>query len=78
MVGLSIGIKYLEITTDPVELWAAPHSRARIEKDHFDKTFEPFYRTEQIFIRPTNQTMVKTSLIIYFISLSQLNYVIKM
>ena len=30
-LGLSIGIVNLEITTDPIELWASPNSRARIE-----------------------------------------------
>ena len=46
------------MTTDPVDLWAAPHSRARIEKDYFDENFEPFYRTVQIFIRPIDQESV--------------------
>lgn len=49
----------MEITTDPVELWAAPHSRARSEKDFFDNTFGPFYRTAQIFIKPvTDQNVI--------------------
>ncbi|XP_071519627.1 NPC intracellular cholesterol transporter 1-like [Panulirus ornatus] len=51
-VGLSLGIIFLQVTTDPVELWAAPHSRSRIEKEYFDKNFEPFYRTEMLIIRP--------------------------
>ncbi|KAK9885215.1 hypothetical protein WA026_010720 [Henosepilachna vigintioctopunctata] len=51
ITGLGHGIKYLEITTDPVELWASPVSRSRVEKEYFDKNFEPFYRTEQIIIR---------------------------
>lgn len=42
------GIRFLEITTDPVELWASPESRSRIEKDYFDEHFEPFYRTGQV------------------------------
>lgn len=42
------GIKYLKITTDPVELWAAPNSRSRIEREFFDSNFEPFYRIEQV------------------------------
>lgn len=42
------GIIYLKITTDPVELWAAPNSRSRVEKDFFDSKFEPFYRIEQV------------------------------
>ncbi|XP_031351327.1 NPC intracellular cholesterol transporter 1 isoform X1 [Photinus pyralis] len=51
VVGLAHGVKYLKVTTDPVELWASPTSRGRIEKDYFDEKFEPFYRTEQIIIR---------------------------
>lgn len=39
------------VTTDPVELWAAPHSRSRIERQYFDYHFEPFYRIEQLIIR---------------------------
>lgn len=42
------GIKYLKITTDPVELWAAPNSRSRVEREYFDSNFEPFYRIEQV------------------------------
>jgi Niemann-Pick C1 protein len=45
---------YLEITTDPVELWASPNSRSRIEKEYFDTNFSPFYRTEQIIITAKN------------------------
>ncbi|XP_045596555.1 NPC intracellular cholesterol transporter 1 isoform X1 [Procambarus clarkii] len=51
-IGLSVGIIFLRVTTDPVELWAAPNSRSRIEKEFFDKNFEPFYRTEMLIIRP--------------------------
>ncbi|KAK7065979.1 NPC intracellular cholesterol transporter 1, partial [Halocaridina rubra] len=50
--SLCVGILFLQITTDPVDLWASPNSRARIEKDYYDENFEPFYRTVQIFIRP--------------------------
>ncbi|BES94988.1 niemann-pick [Nesidiocoris tenuis] len=50
VIGLGHGIKYLQFTTDPVELWASPHSRARQERKFFDEHFEPFYRTEQIII----------------------------
>lgn len=48
--GLSSGIIYLEVTTDPIELWASPTSRSRVEKDFYDKTFRPFYRTTQVII----------------------------
>ena len=51
IVALSYGITRLSITSDPIEIWAAPTSRARIEKDYFDSRFQPFYRTEQIYIK---------------------------
>ena len=57
-VGLSTGIKWLDVTTDPIELWASPTSRSRIEKDFFDKPFRPFYRTEQIIIKAKNLSSV--------------------
>ncbi|XP_058807080.1 NPC intracellular cholesterol transporter 1 isoform X2 [Phymastichus coffea] len=47
---LGFGIKFLHVTTDPVELWASPNSRSRVERQYFDSHFEPFYRTEQIII----------------------------
>ncbi|XP_011704595.1 PREDICTED: Niemann-Pick C1 protein isoform X2 [Wasmannia auropunctata] len=50
IVALGHGIKYMQVTTDPVELWASPHSRSRVEREYFDKHFEPFYRNEQIII----------------------------
>ena len=53
-IGLATGINWLEVTTDPIELWASPDSRSRIEKDFFDENFRPFYRTEQIIIKAKN------------------------
>ncbi|XP_076671119.1 Niemann-Pick type C-1a isoform X2 [Andrena cerasifolii] len=50
IIALGHGIKYIHVTTDPVELWAAPESRSRVERKYFDEHFEPFYRTEQIII----------------------------
>eukprot|EP00794_Sanderia_malayensis_P012125 gene12125-13377_t len=46
------------VITNPVDLWSAPKSEARIERDYFDKTFGPFYRTEQVIItaEPHNET----------------------
>ncbi|KAL1279958.1 hypothetical protein QQF64_014558 [Cirrhinus molitorella] len=46
----SAGLSYLRITTNPVELWSSPNSRARQEKDYFDQHFGPFFRTEQLII----------------------------
>lgn len=50
VVALGHGIKYLKVTTDPVELWASPNSRSRVEREYYDSHFEPFYRNEQIII----------------------------
>ena len=50
-VGLSQHAINLDIITDPTELWAAPSSRSRLEKDYYDQQFGPFYRTEMLIIR---------------------------
>ncbi|KHJ43473.1 putative niemann-Pick C1 protein [Trichuris suis] len=55
-VACCCGLFYMEITTDPVQIWSAPGSRARREKQFFDAHFEPFYRIEQLIIVPTNQS----------------------
>ena len=49
---LGVGAVFFRVTTDPVKLWSSPGSRARQEKEYFDKNFNPFYRTAQIIIRP--------------------------
>nr|CAH8861848.1 unnamed protein product [Trichobilharzia regenti] len=53
---LSGGLAFLQVTTDPVELWSGKTSRSRLEKNYFDEKFGAFYRTEQIIIRPKNQS----------------------
>lgn len=35
ILSLSVGLAFMEITTDPVELWAAPQSRSRQEKCNY-------------------------------------------
>ncbi|XP_063706480.1 NPC intracellular cholesterol transporter 1 homolog 1b-like [Culicoides brevitarsis] len=52
VIPLSIGAMFIEVTTDPVKLWAAHDSQARQQKEYFDATFGPFFRTEQIFVKP--------------------------
>ncbi|XP_011865983.1 PREDICTED: Niemann-Pick C1 protein-like [Vollenhovia emeryi] len=59
VVILGHGIAYLSVTVNPIEIWAAPNSRSRIEKDFYDNRFQPFYRTEQIYIKSVNRTTVK-------------------
>lgn len=48
---MGYGIRFLQVTTDPVKLWASPQSRSRIEREYFDSNFQPFYRLEQIIIK---------------------------
>ncbi|XP_055840064.1 NPC intracellular cholesterol transporter 1 isoform X2 [Episyrphus balteatus] len=55
---LGMGIKFLHITTDPVQLWASPQSRSRIEREYFDSTFQPFYRIEQIIIKAVDMPQI--------------------
>lgn len=37
--ALCVGLMFIEVVTDPIELWAAPTSRSRVEKDYFDSHF---------------------------------------
>lgn len=45
------GFVYIKATTNPVDLWSAPNSQARKEKEYFDTHFGPFFRTEQVIIQ---------------------------
>ncbi|XP_059586482.1 NPC1-like intracellular cholesterol transporter 1 [Alligator mississippiensis] len=49
-LGCCSGLAFLELVTDPVELWAAPGSDARQEKAFHDRHFGPFFRTNQVFL----------------------------
>ncbi|XP_035022028.2 NPC1-like intracellular cholesterol transporter 1 [Hippoglossus stenolepis] len=49
------GLKSIELTTDPVELWSAPDSRARQEKKFHDTYFDPFFRTNQLILTAPNR-----------------------
>lgn len=50
VVACCCGLLLFTIVTDPVELWSAPGSQARIERDLFNKEFGPFYRIQQVVI----------------------------
>ncbi|XP_006217208.1 NPC1-like intracellular cholesterol transporter 1 [Vicugna pacos] len=55
VVCLAGGLAFIELTTDPVELWSAPNSQARKEKAFHDKYFGPFFRTNQVFLTAPNR-----------------------
>lgn len=50
VVVLGSGMHKIELTTDPVQLWSSPTSRARREKDFHDAHFDPFFRTNQLIL----------------------------
>ncbi|XP_046951975.1 NPC1-like intracellular cholesterol transporter 1 [Lynx rufus] len=50
VVAFSGGLAFMELTTDPVELWSAPSSQARREKEFHDQHFGPFLRTNQVIL----------------------------
>ncbi|CAH8614458.1 unnamed protein product [Schistosoma rodhaini] len=56
ILGLSGGLAFLQVTTNPVELWSGKESRSRLEKNYFDQQFGAFYRIEQIILRPKNNS----------------------
>ncbi|XP_043938169.1 NPC1-like intracellular cholesterol transporter 1 [Protopterus annectens] len=56
VIVLSVGMVFISLTTDPVELWSAPNSRARIEKDFHDANFNPFFRTNQLILTVKNRS----------------------
>ncbi|XP_053318761.1 NPC1-like intracellular cholesterol transporter 1 [Spea bombifrons] len=56
VIVLSAGMILIRLTTDPVELWSAPYSRARQEKDFHDANFGPFFRTNQLIITVQNRS----------------------
>uniref|UniRef100_A0A667FW60 NPC1 like intracellular cholesterol transporter 1 n=1 Tax=Lynx canadensis TaxID=61383 RepID=A0A667FW60_LYNCA len=50
VVAFSGGLAFMELTTDPVELWSAPSSQSRREKEFHDQHFGPFLRTNQVIL----------------------------
>lgn len=62
---LAYGIQYLVIVTNPVELWSSPASRTRQERDYYESRFGPFFRTNQIFLKPLINDNVSLSMYDY-------------
>uniref|UniRef100_A0A0R3W6D3 SSD domain-containing protein n=1 Tax=Taenia asiatica TaxID=60517 RepID=A0A0R3W6D3_TAEAS len=60
---LCCGLMMFTVTTNPVDLWSDPGSRARVEKNYFDAHFGPFHRVEQLVLRPLDLTPVKNGTI---------------
>ncbi|XP_075414452.1 NPC1-like intracellular cholesterol transporter 1 [Tenrec ecaudatus] len=56
VLALSGGLAFMELTTDPVDLWSAPNSQARREKEFHDQHFGPFFRTNQVILTAPGRT----------------------
>lgn len=41
---------YVQFETNPVNLWVSPNAKSFIEKEMFEESFGPFYRTQQIIL----------------------------
>lgn len=52
LIVCMIGLKNVEVETDPVKLWVAESSRPFKERDHYGELFMPFYRSQQIILVP--------------------------
>ncbi|XP_037357485.1 NPC1-like intracellular cholesterol transporter 1 [Talpa occidentalis] len=55
VVSLAGGLAFIELTTEPVDLWSAPNSQARREKEFHDQHFGPFFRTNQVILTALNR-----------------------
>lgn len=45
----SLGWSRFALERNPINLWVSPSSTALAQKNHFDQSFTPFYRTSQLF-----------------------------
>ncbi|XP_003738183.1 NPC intracellular cholesterol transporter 1 [Galendromus occidentalis] len=46
----SLGNLNFQVVTDPVQLWSAPTSEARTQREYYGNNLAPFYRIEQVII----------------------------
>jgi Niemann-Pick C1 protein len=62
IVGCGHGLTMLEFETDPATLWTPPNSRAARDERYFNGQFGPFYRIENILVRPAHPLAVNESM----------------
>ena len=48
----ALGLMKAQLQSDPIALWVSPSSQVLKDKQYFDATFGPFYRTEQLIFTP--------------------------
>lgn len=52
VIGFSSGLYYLKFLTDPIELGASKASLCKPEREYYNEHFKPFYRIQQVIIKP--------------------------
>ncbi|KAI7904640.1 patched family-domain-containing protein [Cokeromyces recurvatus] len=57
----SLGWSRFAIERNPIHLWVSPSSTALAQKNHFDASFTPFYRTTQLFFVSKNDEPIASA-----------------
>ena len=78
IIGLSVGIFFIQITTDPVELWAAPHRFDLFISVHFENEIMITFEIELIAVDHDKKKITMTIRLVHSIEqhrflLNQLN-----
>ena len=56
-VVCAVGLLKARLESDPIALWVSPSSAVLRDKEYFDSTFGPFYRTEQLIFTPATTSV---------------------
>ena len=68
-----LGLSHVMLEEEPAKLWVEPGSKVALEKDHYDATFTPFYRTQQAIITAPGDDFNDHNVLTYK-NLRQLSY----
>ena len=70
----ALGVSYLTLEEEPAKLWVEPDSKVALEKEHYDSTFNPFYRTQQAILTPKGDSVSSLPNILNYQNLLTLSY----
>ena len=54
--GLSCGLFFSRVASNPTQLWSSPNGRAGIEQEYFSSNFGPSHRIEKLVITAPNES----------------------
>ena len=70
-----LGLSHVTLEEEPAKLWVEPGSKVALEKEHYDTTFNPFYRTQQaILTTKGNSVDEKHNNLLTYDNLLELSY----